>query len=139
LIFFAPENPWWLARKGRYESAKKNLLQLTKSEDVHRNIDHHLALIVGTIEHEREANESTSYKACFQGTDLRRTVIVIACYSIQLFSGNSLRGYSTYYFEQAGLATAQSFNMSIVGVALGFIGMAISVSLTVLFRVFASS
>lgn len=130
LIFLAPENPWWLVRKGRHDEAKQTLLRLTKSEDVHRNIDSHLAFMVRTVDHERELSSGTSYKSCFKGTDRRRTLIVIACYSIQLLSGNSLRGYSTYYFQQAGLATTQSFNLSIVGVVLGLVGMVMAVRLS---------
>ena len=28
-IFFAPESPWWLVRKGKIEATKKSLLRLT--------------------------------------------------------------------------------------------------------------
>lgn len=28
-IYFAPESPWWLVRKGKLEAAKKSLLRLT--------------------------------------------------------------------------------------------------------------
>jgi MFS transporter, SP family, general alpha glucoside:H+ symporter len=45
------------------------------------------------------------------------------------FSGNSMRAYSTYFFEHAGLPTDQSFNMSIVGYSLGMAGVIIPVSL----------
>lgn len=30
-VALAPESPWWLVRKGRYEDAKKALLRLTST------------------------------------------------------------------------------------------------------------
>jgi len=81
-----------------------------------------------TTEHEREVNGGTHYLACFRGTDLRRTIIVIGCYCMQVLSGSTFRSYVTYFFEQAGLPTTQAFNMSIVAYALGLIGTVLSVS-----------
>lgn len=79
-------------------------------------------MMVVTTEHERLIDSSTSYRACFEGPNLRRTLIVIGIYCVQTFNGNPIRGYSTYFFEQAGLPTTQAFNMSIVGFALAIVG-----------------
>lgn len=79
-------------------------------------------MMLVTTEHERLIDENTSYRACFQGSNLRRTLIIIGIYCVQTFNGNPLRGYSTYFFEQAGLPTTQAFNMSIVGFALAIVG-----------------
>ena len=87
-----------------------------------------IALMVATTEHERAVNSSTTYLACFQGTNLRRTIIAIGVYCIQTFNGNPLRGYSTYFLQQAGMATTQSFNMTIVGFAVAIVGGFFSVS-----------
>ncbi|RFU25264.1 hypothetical protein B7463_g11071, partial [Scytalidium lignicola] len=122
-IFFAPESPWWLVRRGRHEEAKAVFKSLTTEQNTHFDVDKHLALVIATTEHERQVNLQTSYMACFTGTNLRRTIILVTCYCIQLLSGNTLRGYSTYFFEQAGMATEQAFNMSIGGVALSILGM----------------
>ncbi|KAK4078080.1 hypothetical protein Purlil1_12049 [Purpureocillium lilacinum] len=97
-VFFAPESPWWL------------------------DIDKTVTLMVLTTEHEREAGSSTTFAACFQGTDLRRTIIVMGCYCMQIIAGTTLRAYSTYFFVQAGLSTTQAFNMSIVTYVLSFLG-----------------
>lgn len=89
--------------------------------------------MVLTTEHEREVNSGTSYAACFKGTDLRRTSIVVALYTMQIAAGSTLRAYATYFFEQAGLASDWSFNMSIITYSLSFIGTCLSVRLHVHF------
>lgn len=110
------------------EEAKAVLTRLTSPLNVDFDVDKTVALMVVTTEHEREVNSRTSYTACFTGTDLRRTIIGMGCFSIQVLSGNSLRGYSTNFFEQAGLPTDQAFNMSIVVYAIAIIGVILAVS-----------
>ncbi|KIW99541.1 uncharacterized protein Z518_11280 [Rhinocladiella mackenziei CBS 650.93] len=121
-VFFAPESPWWLVRQHRLEEAKASLRRLTSGQDDDFDVDKTVTLMALTTEHERELNSRTSFVACFQGTDLRRTIIVIGCYCMQVISGTTPRSYATYFFQQAGLPTDQSFNMSIVTYALSFIG-----------------
>jgi len=128
-VYFAPESPWWLVRQNRPEEAKAVVRRLTSPQNVDFDVDKNVALMVLTTEHEREVNAHTQYSACFRGSDLRRTIIVIGCYCMQVLSGSTLRAYMTYFFQQAGLPTDQSFNMSIVGYALGLIGVIVAVSL----------
>jgi SP family general alpha glucoside:H+ symporter-like MFS transporter len=45
---------------------------------------------------------------------------------IQSWCGASFMGYSTYFYQQAGLATARAFDMSMVQYALGAIGTMLS-------------
>lgn len=118
----APESPWWLVRKDRLEDAKSALKRLVSKDHVDYDMNKQIALMIATTEHERAINAATSYRACFQGTNLRRTIAVIGIYCIQTLNGNPLRGYSTYFYQQAGLATTQSFNMSIVGFAVAIVG-----------------
>lgn len=127
-IYFAPESPWWLVRQGRLEEAKDVVARLTSPENITFDIDKNVTLMVVTTEHERQMDAGTSYRACFVGINLRRTTIVIGVFCSQYLSGNSLRGYSTYFFQQAGLPTDQAFNMSIVGFAVGIVGMVVAVS-----------
>jgi MFS transporter, SP family, general alpha glucoside:H+ symporter len=48
-IFFAPESPWWLVRKGNLEEAKKSLLRLTSPErDPDFDADETIAMMVHT-------------------------------------------------------------------------------------------
>ncbi|KAK0367033.1 hypothetical protein LTR59_011566 [Friedmanniomyces endolithicus] len=119
-VILAPESPWWLVRQDRIEEARLSVVRLTSAEKDHEfDVEKNVALMVLTTEHEREANTGISYFACFKGTDLRRTMIVIGCYCVTVTTGSTVRAYATYFFQQAGLPTTQSFNMSIVLYALG--------------------
>ncbi|KAH8819018.1 general substrate transporter [Xylogone sp. PMI_703] len=122
LIYFAPESPWWLVRRGRTQEAREVLKRLTSSRNINFDMEKNIALMVVTTEHERTINAETSYWACFEGTNLRRTIIVVGIYCIQTLNGNPLRGYSTYFLEQAGLPTTEAFNMTIVGFAVAIVG-----------------
>jgi MFS transporter, SP family, general alpha glucoside:H+ symporter len=57
-------------------------------------------------EHERELDARTSSAACFKGTELRRTLIIKACYCMQVICGTTLRACATCFFLQAGLREA---------------------------------
>ena len=127
-VFLAPESPWWLVRQNRLEDAKTSLRRLTSGKDATESrIDKAVALMVLTTEYERQMNSSTSYAACFRGEDLRRTVIVSFLFCMQIIGGTTLRAYATYFFEQAGLATEQSFDMSIITYVLSFVGTIVAV------------
>ncbi|GAB7355748.1 hypothetical protein MBLNU459_g6437t1 [Dothideomycetes sp. NU459] len=121
-ITFAPESPWWLVRKGRNEDAKAQLLRLTNSSQDNFNADETIAMMVHTNEFERASSEGTSYWDCFKGVDLRRTEIVCCVWACQTVCGSTLMGYSTYFYEQAGLNTSNAFSLSLAQYALGAIG-----------------
>lgn len=119
-IFFAPESPWWLVRRGRTEDAKKSLLRLTSKtqQETDFDADETVAMMVHTTALEEKTTSGASYLDCFKGHDLRRTEIVCMVWAIQNLSGNSFSNYSTYFLEQAGLDENSSY-----GFALGQYGM----------------
>ncbi|KAM0326267.1 hypothetical protein ACHAQA_006864 [Verticillium albo-atrum] len=122
-IWFAPESPWWLVRRGRLEDAKRSVLNLTnRNANPDFNADESVSMMVHTNELEKAVSEGTSYLDCFKGTDLRRTEIVCASWGVQTLCGASFMGYSTYFYQQAGLAVEASFSMSLGQYALGAIG-----------------
>lgn len=48
-IWFAPESPWWLVRKGRLADAKKSLLRLTSlNRETDFDADETIAMMVHT-------------------------------------------------------------------------------------------
>lgn len=119
---FAPESPWWLVRKGRIDDAKKALLRLTSRGDSDFHPDETIAMIEHTNDFERHITEGTSYTDCFKGENLRRTEIVCMTWAVQTLCGSTFMGYSTYFYQQAGLASSSAFTMSLIQYALGAFG-----------------
>ena len=119
VIFLAPESPWWLVRKHRIKDAKRSLERLTSvSRETDFDADETVAMMVHTTALEDKITKGASYLDCFRGTDLRRTEIVCMVWAIQNLSGNSFSNYSTYFLQQAGLATsnANAFAMGQYGI-----------------------
>ncbi|KAK9311300.1 general substrate transporter [Lipomyces starkeyi] len=125
-VFFAPESPWWLVRRGRLDDAAKAIDRLTTKANPNVNTDQRVAMMMHTTDLERKLSEGASFFDCFKGTNLRRTEIVIFVWVMQAFCGAALMGYSTYFYEQAGLPTAQSFNLTLIQFGLGAVGTMIS-------------
>jgi len=75
---------------------------------------------------ERELEATASYLDCFKGSNLIRTEISVMVYLIQVIGGNPLIGYANFFFEQAGLNPAESFDMGVGNTALGFVGSCLS-------------
>ncbi|OQE40989.1 hypothetical protein PENCOP_c005G09008 [Penicillium coprophilum] len=122
-VVLAPESPWWLVRKGRPEDAVKAVKRLTSSEG-NRDFkaEETVAMMIHTNEIEKQINEGTSYLDCFRGINLRRTEISCLIWAAQNLCGSGLMAYSTVFYQRAGLAVSQSFNMSLAQYGIGFIG-----------------
>jgi SP family general alpha glucoside:H+ symporter-like MFS transporter len=97
--------------------------RLTSRNQPDFNADDTVAMMVHTNEMEKAVSAGTSYSDCFKGTDLRRTEICANTWIIQAWCGASFMGFSTYFYEQAGLDTSNAFTMSMVQYALGAIGV----------------
>ncbi|KAK5321538.1 hypothetical protein LTR70_004093 [Exophiala xenobiotica] len=123
ILCFAPESPWWLQRRGRFEEAEKSLRRLASK---HVDIKPALAMIIETDRLEQQLEIGVNYMDCFKKINLRRTEIATGVYCIQVLSGIYLVGYATYFFQLAGLPTEESFNMSVGFLALGFVGTCLS-------------
>jgi len=122
-VFLAPESPWWLVRKGRFEEAKKSLKRLTSAKadstfDANETVD----MMKHTNELEKEMNEGVTYLDCFKGVNLRRTEIVCMLFVSQNLAGNTFSNYSTYFFEQAGLTGEMPYNFALGQYGLNVIG-----------------
>ncbi|WEW58384.1 hypothetical protein PRK78_003852 [Emydomyces testavorans] len=123
-IAMAPESPWWLVRKGRVEDAKRSLLRLTSlNRETDFNADETIAMMVHTTALEEKITQGASYWDCFKGVNLRRTEIVCMVWAIQNLSGNSFSNYSTYFLQQAGLATKHAYSFAMGQYAINMVGV----------------
>ena len=118
---FVPETPWYLSRKGKREEARHSLLNLYGSGV---DIDGKLAAIEETIvEENRSTHDKVSWMQCFRGTDRIRTMISMGVFVCQHFAGIIfVLGYSTYFFQLAGLDTNNSFDLGVGVTACGVAG-----------------
>lgn len=124
-IFLAPESPWWLVRKNRTNDARKALNRIFSGNGPEKEIQINITLeqIKLTIEKERLSKTKTgSLMDCFKGVNGRRTRIACLSWVAQNSSGAALLGYSTYFFERAGMATNSAFTFSIIQYCLGLAG-----------------
>jgi SP family general alpha glucoside:H+ symporter-like MFS transporter len=121
-VYLAPESPWWLVRKDRREDAVKSLKRLTRANSPGFNAEETVSMIIYTNALEKRVETGTSYLDCFKGIDRRRTEIACCVWAAQSLCGAGLMGYSTVFYQRAGLAVSQSFTMSLVQYAIGVIG-----------------
>ena len=120
LIFFCPSSTYWLCRNGRDADALQTLSRVTASGV---NIEHQLANIKQTLRLEESDKENVSVIDCFRGTNLRRTLTSCMVFSIQALCGNVLFiNYAVYFFETAGLSTADAFSMNVGLTCMGLVG-----------------
>ncbi|KAG0157111.1 hypothetical protein PDIDSM_4295 [Penicillium digitatum] len=122
-IWLAPESPWWLVRKGRTEDAKRSLIRLTSKSQGDFDPDETISMMVHTTALEEKITKGASYLDCFRGTDRRRTEIVCMVWAIQNLSGNSFSNYSTYFLEQAGLSSANSYAFAMGQYGINMVGV----------------
>jgi len=130
LIFFAPESPWWLTRKGRKQEALRSLKRLgNKTTEPEKA----LAMIERTVEIEAQLGGAPTLLDLLKGPDLRRTIITCLMYASQNFAGNLIANQATFFFEQAGISPSRSFQLNLINSCLQFIANACSWFLTAWF------
>ncbi len=116
---FAPESPWYLVRKGRIDQARKVLSSLYSNPT---EVADKLAAIEQTVQ-EDLARDKSRWVDCFRGTNLVRTVISCGVFACQHFVGIIfVLGFSTYFFELAGLANSNAFSLGVGVTACGIFG-----------------
>ena len=122
-LIFAPETPWYLARKGKKEQALKSIHRIYGDEV---DADQMLATLEATIEEETRSNERQAEMRlvdCFRGTDRLRSGISTGVFLCQHMVGIIfVLGYSTYFFQLAGLDTSNSFDLGVGVTACGVAG-----------------
>ncbi|KAJ7733062.1 putative maltose porter [Mycena maculata] len=127
LMFLAPESPWWLVRKERYEQAARSIERLGRKSRL--NAGETIAMMRRVVELEKSAT-APNYLELFKGTDLRRTLIVCGIYAAQNLAGNLIANQAVYFFEQAGMTTNFAFALGLITSALQMIFVMLSWILT---------
>ncbi|CAI7160971.1 CFC_collapsed_G0004820.mRNA.1.CDS.1 [Saccharomyces cerevisiae] len=128
-IFFAPESPWWLVKKGRIDQARRSLERTLSGKGPEKEllVTMELDKIKTTIEKEQKMSDEGTYWDCVKdGINRRRTRIACLCWIGQCSCGASLIGYSTYFYEKAGVSTDTAFTFSIIQYCLGIAATFIS-------------
>jgi len=126
-VFFAPESPWWLVRKGRLEEAERALATLTsKNAGVDFNIKEQVMMMKATNELEIAMSAGTNYWDCFKGIDLRRTEIASMAWLAQAWCGAVLIGFAVQVYQRAGLSDADAFSLNIGQSGMGAVGTMLS-------------
>lgn len=98
LIWIAPESPWWLTRKGKFEEAAKAVGRLGQKHLIQENKES-VAMMRRTIDLEKTIKEPNLLEL-FRGTDLYRTAIVCGVYAAQNLTGNLIANQAVYFFER---------------------------------------
>lgn len=120
---FSIESPWYLVYRNDIDRARHALQRLYGKDT---NIEVKLKAIQITVAEERALQES-KWIECFRGTNLIRTGISTGVFVCQHFSGIIfVLGFSTYFFELAGLPTSDSFNLGVGVTACGVVGTMLS-------------
>ena len=101
LIFLAPESPWWLTRKGKYEEAAKAVGRLGNKTLIQANQES-VAMMRRTIELEKDTSDP-NLTELFKGVDLYRTAIVCGVYAAQNLTGNLIANQAVYFFKRKAL------------------------------------
>ena len=116
---FCPESPYYLIRANKPEEAINSL-----SRFGYPSPNETASELASTILHEDAVAAKASYLDCFRGSDLRRTEIATGIIVVAQLTGVIfVVGYSTYFFQLAGIETATSFSLSVGVSFLGLLGV----------------
>lgn len=113
-----PESPSMLMARAQPAAARKSYLRLYGSK---ADADLALSKIQAVLDHEKEqqaSSSSSSFAECFQGTNRRRSMIIILVALLQYFLGVSLLANANYFLIMAGMSPTQSLQISQIGVGV---------------------
>ena len=106
------------------EAARSSLYKLYGTTT---DLDAKLAMMVKTVNEDIEATSAARWSQCFQGTNLIRTIISVMVFACQHLSGIVfVLGFSTYFFQLAGISDSDSFNLGVGVTSTGVVGCMIS-------------
>ncbi|KAL1598052.1 hypothetical protein SLS60_008540 [Paraconiothyrium brasiliense] len=118
MAFLLPESPAYLVRENKMDAARTSLAQLFAPKN---NVEELLEKLREAIAEEERAAGSVTYRKCFQGTNRRRSLIVIFANLLPPLFGLPLLTSSSYFLQQVGMSSTYSLMMLIVGIVVGTI------------------
>jgi SP family general alpha glucoside:H+ symporter-like MFS transporter len=126
-VYLAPESPWWLVRKGRYEEARNSVIKCTTAQpDILFNPDHVVEMIRHTNDLEKSMHGGVGYIDCFRGVEGRRTLVACMVWLAQAWCGAAMMAFSVQIYREAGLSAENALNMNIGQYCMGAAGTVIS-------------
>jgi hypothetical protein len=93
--------------KGSRRGCRESFTKLSGRSDNEQDARNRVLLIRETNRIEKELSQSATFIDCFRGFNLRRTEICVVAYIIQIWGGGAFQGYSTLFFELAGLPSKE--------------------------------
>ncbi|KAK4934294.1 hypothetical protein LTR10_024394 [Elasticomyces elasticus] len=123
LIYWIPETPRYLVSRGRYDDALNAMRKLRGPTYPEEEIQEEVKEVMAMDRIEKELEGASRWRDCFQGTDLRRTVVSVIAILCQEFSGIAfITGYGTYFFSISGVTNP--FVISVITGLCGIVGSA---------------
>jgi MFS family permease len=120
LAFTIPESPVWLLRKNKTAAAQHSFRKIHGAKCAAEHMDLFEDMNKAISEERYSAhNKGASYIACFRGTNLKRTIIVVFCNGMSEFMGFNLLGNVSYFLQLLGIGDTASFVVAIIGILLG--------------------
>ena len=98
------------------------MVRLSGHEDAAQDAQDRVVMMIETDRLEKELSANTTFAECFRGANRRRTEICTIAFIIQVWGGSALTGYSTYFFELAGLPSKNAFALSLGTKAFAWVG-----------------
>ena len=121
-VLFALESPWWLVRHGRFDDAMDSVRRLPTQIRRRRQSRQHCLRHAVDERAGKGNHRGHHFLDCFKGIDLRRTEVACITWACQNMCGSAFMGYSTYFYEAAGLADSNAFTFTMIQYVLGLVG-----------------